>query len=404
MSYKIPIIATIATFDAPADVGEDWEDQPTKVEPDTALLEYGFRPNDEIRVEHVNWIFNRFLTETERLAHAQIQNWPDKWSATLAGTNIVGDYARATWDMRQLVLVNNLTTIFESYDEGQTWSVADTLAGAAYRAVASFDGATEANGAVCATCIVAGAGRISMRGQAAGWNDQALTNATEPWAICADPYAGCFWAVGERTGPLPGIWRITPNDGSAPTTIATTSQPTTTTAALRSVCAGPTYKLACANGTQLWRWEDNATAAAAVTKPGAGTLKAVAYSPEDELYYLAQDSGGDLEIWVLPTGATGSWTQVFGSGGNDLEVQIDGIAVVNGSVCFCANDVTLSVPFILATSDRGETWIRIPSPLLASTNVSLSKIRRAGNRLLAADYGSSGLVAVSLSMRASEPL
>lgn len=402
----LPIFASDELYSAS---GEPWDAQPTKVEPSGGILASGFVPGEPVSVELLNYLLNAYSTRMMRADLANVLNWPDKWSYSLPlPGNVVPDFARSTWDQRALYYVTNTTTICVSYDNGQSWATDDTLAGASYTQIAAYEGPTEGTSAMLAACTVAGAGRVSMRGQTAAWDDQGLTGCATPYAVVADRYTGKFLVVGDRTGGgAPGVWVVDANDGATGGTIAT-AHPTAGTYPLRTVAAGDPYKLAArTGGTGLWRWEDGDANATAVTPPGLGDVQAIVWNHEDQLFYLAKAQAGQPSIWTSATGATGSWTAktLPGAGTMTGTIPVGGgfeIGPITGFIFQAPNSLTET--FLLCTKDKGETWFWIHDPLIKATGVATTRVRRVGNGLLASDYGVSGNVPISLSWRGGQPL
>jgi len=405
----VPIVAISPLYPAGPDA---WSGQPTKVAPSAGILAYGFVPGGPVSVEFLNYVLSALGTRINDVDSANVLNWPDKWLYNLPAGASVPDFCRATWDQRQLYYAPVATTLCVSYDNGQSWATDDTLAGASYRAIAAYEGPTEDTGAVLATCTVAGAGRVSMRGQTAGWNDQALAGCATPYAVVADPFTGKFLVVGDQTaGSAPGIWAVDANDGATGGTIAT-AHPTSGAYPLRTVAAGDPYKLAArSGGTGLWRWQDNDVNAVLVTGPGTGNVETIHWDDVGKQFWISYAQGGQPTIWTSPNGGSGTWTArtLPGAGTMTGTIPIGGsvsIGEINAWIFQAPNSITQT--FLLCTRDNGSSWFWVGDPLLKPTfdpTVATSRICKVGNGLLVSDWSvAAGNIYISLSLRGGFPL
>lgn len=391
-----PLIATTETFDDPADDGTAWDDAPTKVAPSAGVLAYGFHPDAPVSVEIVNHVLADFGARMRALDLAPYLNWTDRPPVVdTTPANVTPWIARVPHRTRRLVLVTNDDLLWESYDEGWTWSSGAAPLNSVFHGIAVLDDA------VCAIYDVASAGSSYKLSTATdAWGSEALTGCQVPYAITGDEAHNCFWIVGDRTGGgAPGVWRVTGNAGATPSTI-TTVHPSSGTYPLRSVAASPDWIIAARDGTDLWRWADGDASATAATSPSAHAIKGLLWDAADELFFLFASNGAETEIWISQTGATGSWAKVYDVSGD--VAQLDSCAVHGSFVCVVI--ARSSRRYILATKDRGATWMLVPDPLHHVANADVSRVMAAGNRLVAIDYAASGEVALALSLRAGEPL
>ncbi len=397
-----------ATDDTFLDPGQPWDGQPTKVAPSGGIEASGFVPGQPMPAEFLNYLLSELGIRQEELALAKALNWrlaPDK-DQTGLGT-LTPFLTRATWGQRHLYAVNNATIIQVSYNDGTTWTTDDTLASAVYTGIDSYEGpnGNEGTSAVCACMTLSGAGRVSMRGETATWNDQALGSAATADAVTADQYDGSFWVVGSQTGGgAPGIWRVETNDGAIGGTIDTV-HPTIGTYSLTLVAAGDPYKLASrgAGGAGLWRWESGDTAATLVSAPGSGDVRDIVWNAHDRAFYLCQAQGGQGSIWKSSTGASGSWTSVGPGDGTETRTwAIGGGATLGKLTVFVCTSTVLSVTFLLVTGDGGLTWHRVGDPTQASYIVE--RVRRCGNGLVASAYGGASMASHAFGLRGGVPL
>lgn len=400
-------MATFATDELFSDPGQPWDGQPTKVAPSGGIEATGFVPGQPVPVEFLNYLLNEYSAENQDRRLEKALNYPSLVTKALAGLGTVTPHiARATWGQRHLYFVSNGTIISVSYDEGKTWATDDTLASAVYSGIATYEGPNgdESTSAACATMTLSGAGRVSMRGETATWNDQGLTGAASALNVVADQDNGFFWVVGQRTaGTAPGIWGVETNDGATGGSIITV-HPTSGSYALETVAFGGGFGLAArTGGTGLWTWTAASSAAAAVTPPGFGDVRDIVWSDYHGFFFLCQEQGGQGSIWRSATGQTGTWTSVGPGDGTETRTwALNGGCAIGRLVVLTCTTTVLGVTFLLVSDDAGTTWHRVADP--TTSGHSLYRVRRCGNGIVAC--GSTGAVTASFAIgqRGGAPL
>lgn len=401
---SIPIIATTETFNDPADAAKPWYLQPTKVEPSGGLLAAGFKPDADIDVEHIHYLLNKLARHVEAFDLAQYMNWTDRnvtLDLTTAGGNTTGKLLRFPFPTEgyPLVHVANGDRTQISYDEGYGWADDYAPLGGS-----TFVGAVGVD-AVLLSYVVGGTGRTAKRGEGGGWGVESPAGMVTPWAATYDKWEECFIVVGERAATAPGIWTITADGGSTPSTI-TTQHPASGTYAVKSVAAGPTSKLAARDGVTLLRWVAGATSSSVVTPTPNGTesIKDIVYNEEHGAFFLiSSDGAGQTSVFKSVDGSAGTWTLVW--------QEVTGVTAdtrngdVHGGCVFFVIERGTDRRWILTSFDGGTTWHQLPDPVqgTASTH-NVSRVSAVGNRIAAYDYTSGGVVQIALSLRAGLPL
>lgn len=382
---------------------DPWSGQPNKVAPSGGYEATGFVPGEPASVEFLNYELNRLGVSDDGRRLEKVCNYrlaPDKDQTGLGTTTPY--LARATWGQRQLYAVSNGTKIQISYNEGTTWADDDTLASAVYSGIASYQGATDDASAVCASLTLSGAARVSMRGETATWNDQALTGGAAANHVVVDQDNGYFWVVGQLTaGTAPAIWGVEVNDGATGGTVVT-AHPGAGSYALETCAVGGGYGLAArTGGTGLWRWDLSTLAVAAVTPPGIGDVRDILWNEADGAFYLCQAQGGQGSIWKSSTGATGSWTSVGPGDGTETRTwALNGGCTIGRVTALVCTSTALSVTFVLATDDGGISWHRVGQPTL----YTLARLRRCGNGIVASSYGGASMASHAFGLRGGLPL
>ena len=300
----------------------------------------------------------------------------------------------------RILACGNGEEILASIDGGYTWANEYTPVAAADFIDLCDRNDNQTAGAIYVTGGTYRFARMSVSGS---WVNVAAGGAGAISVVVGDVVGRDYFWVGGDVGTGDGYLRRFEDD-AAPAIVIFDAPATTP---IKFIACGPDVVLA-ATDTDVWRVDAPAGAAAAAVQVydatgSPGVIVGLVYLAPYELFvlYTSDFGAGSAEIFTSPDGDT--WTQVGGSGEQQLYGVIAGSCLARGTTLISSGTKNTLGAFLHLSDDAGATWRTIPDPIgrhnLAGPVPQTTKIRSVGPRAMCAGYVAAGNIAHALSMR-----